>query len=70
MKCQLFSWKWIQWPSMSYYTVKGEFLMQPICWSLTVEPQPIQAHHDFNARGPIKAFKAASTNNKQKNIIV
>jgi hypothetical protein len=54
----------IQWPSMDYYTVKGEFLKQPICWNLPVQPQPIETDYNFSTRSPIKAFKSASTSNK------
>ena len=44
----------IQWPSYEYYTVKGKFLRQPICWSLPDEPQPIRQDNNFCTRNPIK----------------
>ena len=54
----------IQWPSYEYYTVKGKFLRQPICWSLPDGPQPIGQDYNFSTRSPIKAFKPTNTYNK------
>ena len=31
----------IQWPILDYCKVKGQFLKQPICWSLKADPQPV-----------------------------
>ena len=46
----------IQWPILDYCKVKGQFLKQPICWSLKADPQPVVQDFDFSTKSPIKAL--------------